>query len=76
MTGAPAATDGGQRSIKAWHRRKPWVPAKKFAGFRFRANPLPSWASFRFPNRLRIAAKKSEMRTAFRRNPFVHHWED
>ena len=69
MTEGPEATDGGQRSIKAWHRRKPWVPAKKFAGFRFRANPLPSWASFRCPNRLRIAAKKSEMRTVFNGTP-------
>jgi hypothetical protein len=38
-----AAQHGGAR-----HQRKSLV--KKFSLFRFRANALPSWASFPFPN--------------------------
>jgi hypothetical protein len=63
------------RSMGARRRRKSRVLAKKFAGFRFRAKALPSWASFPFPNRLGIAAKKTE-KWAVLTEPFVHHWED
>ena len=35
-------------------------PAKKFVVFRFRANALPSWASFLFPDAVGIAKKKAE----------------
>src|SRR5512142_1752645 len=54
--------------MEARRLRKSWAPAKKFAVFRFRANALPSWASFLFPNRVGIPTKKAES-GPFSRNP-------
>jgi len=61
--------------MEARRQRKSRGRAKKFAGFRFRANPLPSWASFLFPNRVRMATKKTEKRSVLT-EPFAHNWED
>src|ERR1700674_3333876 len=62
------------RSMEARHPRKSRAPDntgadKKFAVFRFRANALPSWASFLFPNRVGIATNKTEKWNRFYGSP-------
>src|ERR1700721_3932491 len=62
------------RSMEARHPRKSPAPDntgadKKCAVFRFRANALPSWASFLFPNRVGIATNKTEKWNRFYGSP-------
>jgi hypothetical protein len=45
------------------------VPDKKCAVFRFRANALPSWASFLFSDRVGIATNKTEKWNRFYGSP-------
>src|ERR1700733_11288338 len=42
---------------------------QKVRRFRFRANALPSWASFPFPNRVGITTNKTEKRNRFYGSP-------
>src|ERR1700722_15426230 len=63
------------RSMEARRLRRSRAPAKKFGVFRFRANALLSWASFLFPNRVEIPARKLKKWTVFT-EPFAHNWED
>src|ERR1700730_7154598 len=55
-----AGGGGGRVGAIARGSESHGAPDKKFALFRFRANALPSWASFLFPNRIGISTKKTE----------------
>jgi hypothetical protein len=58
------------RCTEARHQRKSQVlDNKKCAVFPFRANALPSWASFLFPNRVEIPTNKAEKWNRFYGNP-------